>query len=114
MPPALATFDLFPRLCTTEIKQVWVTAAHLRLELVSYVGGGEISQFFRNDELKGQMQQEVAQLSADLSDLSFAQRVVQLQDLFHQVRAQGLAGLGSVPGTPIPEVAHGCHSASKR
>ena len=60
------------------------------------------------------MEQQVAQLVPDGVVVTLAQRLVQLEHLLDQVRAERLTGLRPVPGAPRPEVAHHRQSASKR
>ena len=84
------------------------------LELAGDLVAGELAQLLGDDELKGQMKQQIADLSADLVGLSFAQRVVQLQHFLDQVGTKRLPGLRPIPGAPIPQVAHHRHRASKR
>ncbi len=91
-----------------------MAAAHLRLEARRPRRPAELAALLRDDELKGQVQQQVAQLVADGAGLAFAQRVVELEHLLDQVGPQRLAGLRPVPGAAGPEVAHHRQGASKR
>jgi hypothetical protein len=91
-----------------------VPTTHLCFQLVGHLTGSELAPFLRDDELERQVKQQIAQLALDPVDLPLAQRLVELQDLFDQVGAEGLAGLSSIPGTPISQIPNGRHSASKR
>ena len=91
-----------------------MAAPHLALQLVGHVVGGELAPLLRDHELKGEVEQEVAQLARGWPRLPLAQRVVQLQHLLDQVGTERLAGLGPVPGAPRAEVAHHRQRASKR
>ena len=68
------------------------------LEPVGHVVGDELAALLGDHQLKGQVQQQVAQLVPDRVGVALAQRVVQLQHLLDQVGAQRLAGLRPVPG----------------
>jgi hypothetical protein len=111
---ALAPLDPFPRLSLTEIEQVGMTPPHLGFELLRHLPAGELPALLPNDELEGQVEQQITQLSLDLPDLAFPQGVVKLERLFHQVGPQRLPGLRPVPGTPFPKVPHHRHGTSQR
>ena len=91
-----------------------MTPAHLALESVGHVVRRELAALLGDDELQGQMEQQVAELVPDGVALALAQRVVELEHLLDQVRPERLAGLRPVPGAPGPEVAHHRQRASKR
>jgi hypothetical protein len=62
-------------------------APHLGLERVSHLIRREFASLFCNHQLEGKMEQEIAQLIANGVDISFCQGMVQLQDLFDQIRS---------------------------
>ncbi len=113
-PLPFPALDALPWLSVAQLEQVGVAPAHLVLQLAGYVVAGELAQLFGDDELKGQVKQQVADFSADLTGLSFAERVVQLQHLLDQVGPQRLAGLRPIPGAPISKFPHHRHRTSKR
>jgi hypothetical protein len=91
-----------------------MASAHLPLEPRRDVLGRELTALVGDDELEGEVEQEIAQLVPNASGIPFAQRMVQLERLLDQVRPERLSRLGPVPGTPGPEIAHHRLSASKR
>jgi hypothetical protein len=91
-----------------------MATAHLAFKLVGNLVSGELVSLFRDHQLEGEVQQEIADLAPDVLRLPFAECVVQLQHLLDQVGPQGLPGLGTVPRTPAAEVTHHRESASKR
>jgi hypothetical protein len=91
-----------------------VTALHLFLEVIGDLIGGEFAMLVRQDQLPGQMEQEVRDLVPDRSAIVVAQGLVQLEDLFDQVRPQSFPGLDPVPGAPSAEVPDHRDSTSKR
>ena len=98
----------------SQVEEVGMPASHLRLELVGHLVGGELAQLLGQDQLQGQVEQQVAQLVPDRTRVAVAERLVQLEHLLDQVGAQGLPGLGPVPGAPLAQVPHHRHRASKR
>ncbi len=114
VPPPLLALDPLPGLGVAQVEQVGVAPTHLLLEARDDVVRGELAPLLRDRQLKRQVQQEIAQLVPDGGDVRLAQRVVQLQHFLDQVRTQGLAGLGPVPGTAPAEIAHHGEGASKR
>jgi hypothetical protein len=87
---------------------------HLALELGGHLRGGELLPLFRDHQLESEVQQQVAQLTADGIARALTKRMVELQHFFDQVRAQGLPGLHPVPGTTGAKVAHHRDRTSKR
>jgi len=87
---------------------------HLGLEVVCGVVRGELPQFLGQHQLPRQVEQEVGHLLADRGRVPLPQRVVELVDLLHQVRAEGDAGLDLVPRAPVPKVGNHRHGARKR
>jgi hypothetical protein len=65
-------------------------------------------------ELERQVEQQVAQLVPDRTDLALSQRMVELEDLLDEVWAQRFPRLGAVPWTPMPEVPDHRERTSKR
>jgi hypothetical protein len=110
----LAPLETLPRLRRAELEEVGMPAPHLRLEQIGDVAGAEIAALFGNDQLKRDVQQDIAQLDPNGLGVAVAKRIVELQDFLDQVGTQGLTGLGTVPGTALPEIANHRESTSKR
>jgi hypothetical protein len=87
---------------------------HLLLEPARDRLGPELAPLFRDDDLEGDVEQQVAELLAHRAGVVVADGLVELERLFDEVRAQRLRGLRGVPRTPRPEVAHEYHGTSKR
>src|SRR3954462_5432807 len=68
--PTLSPLDSFPRLRCSLLEEMRVPAAHLGLELVGNVRSAEFIPLLGDDELKGQMQQEITELVSDALELS--------------------------------------------
>jgi hypothetical protein len=111
---AFPSLDPLPWLSVAQLKQVRVAPPHLGFELPGYLVAGKLAKLLGDDELKGQVKQQVANFSADRIGLSFAQCVVQLQYFLDQIRAKRFPGLCSIPGAPAPQLANHRHRASKR
>ena len=77
MAPAFPSLDLLPWLSVAQVEQVGVAPTHLLLQLAGYLVAGKLAQLLGDDELKGQVKQEVADFSPDLTGLSFAECVIQ-------------------------------------
>ena len=110
----LASFDMLPRCGVAQVEQVGVSPAHLGLQLAGDLLGGKLGSLFRNNQLESQVQQQVTDLAANLARLSDAQCVIQFQHLLDQVGTKRFAGLGPIPGAPVPQIPHHGHCASKR
>ncbi|MEZ4456005.1 MAG: hypothetical protein R2882_05545 [Gemmatimonadales bacterium] len=78
-PDALLVSELLPRLLGAEVEEM-VAALHLRLEIGGHVVGGELAVFFAEDQLPGEMKQEVAYLLTDGCRIAGADRMVELVD----------------------------------
>ena len=89
-------------------------APHLRDQVVRHLGGGELAQFLRQDELPGQVEQEIPHLIPEEGRVAGAERLVDFEDFLDQVGAQRLPGLGPVPGAPDTQVPDHLHGTSKR
>ena len=87
---------------------------HLLLHAADYILSTKAVGFFAQDDLKRQVEQEIAQFAADRRLIALSQCVIQLQGLFHQIGPQTLGRLRPVPGAPFSEVADQQDSASKR
>ncbi len=88
--------------------------SHLRLEEAGDFRRGGFAQLLCQDELPGEVQEEVTQLLADGLGVALAQGVIQLEELLDQVGAEGLPGLGAVPGTAAAKVPDHRHRTPKR
>ena len=95
-------------------ERVGVTAPHLLFERARDRLGIELPPLLADDDLKREMQQDVAELVTELAGIRVANRLVQLEDFFHQVGTQRLAGLSAVPRTTRAQVSHECERASNR
>jgi hypothetical protein len=60
------------------------------------------------------MQEQVAQLVAHRFGIVRLNRVIELEGFFDQIGTECLRGLGPVPRTPLPQLAHESQSTSKR
>ena len=87
---------------------------HLPLHRLGYVLRGELAVLLGQNQLPGEVKQEVAQLVANESGVAFTERVVELQHLLHEVRAERLPGLLSVPRAAHAQIAHHDERSSKR
>ena len=88
--------------------------AAIRSEVAGGILGRELQPFLSQHELPGEVEQQVGYLAPDRRRISRADRLVQLVDLFDQVRPERVAGLNPIPGAPHPEVPDHRHRASKR
>ena len=66
------------------------------------------------DQLPGQVKQQIRHLFADGGRITLRDGMVQLEHLLEQVRTDGLAGLDPVPGAALAEIPDHRQSASKR
>jgi len=73
----------------------------------------ELAPLFPDDDLKREVQQQVAQLVAQCVGIVPAQRLVELECLFNEVRAERGASLRAVPGTAGAQVADQREGASQ-
>src|SRR3989441_10386611 len=65
----------------------------------------EFAPFRSDHDLEREVQQEIAQLIAQLGGLAVLERLIELERFFDQVGAQRLARLGVVPGTTRAQIA---------
>ncbi len=86
---------------------------HLLLDRVREILGAEATGLFCQDDLEGDVQQQVAEFGPNRVRI-VGDRVVQLESLFDEIRPQALGGLGGVPGTPFAQFPHEFDNASKR
>jgi hypothetical protein len=114
VPLALTALDPLPWLGLSQVEQMRMAPAHLAFQLIGHGSGSEVTLLFGDDELKRQVEQQIAQLSPDLTDIAFTESVIQLQDFLDQVWSQCFTGLGPIPGTSFPEVPNHRHGAPKR
>ena len=104
-----------PGLCGAEVEEVRVAPLHLGAPGLSATSRrGELSQLLGEDQLPGQVQEEIPHLVPQLGRISGADGLVHLEHFLDQVGAQGVPGLGPVPGAPDAEVPDHLHGASKR
>jgi hypothetical protein len=87
---------------------------HLLLDSPRHVFGAEGTGLFGEDDLKGEVKGEIAQLVLDLGDVACGDRLIQLEHLFDQIRAQRFAGLGRVPRATLSKIPDQFNDASKR
>ena len=74
----------------------------------------ELAGFLTEHDLKREVEHQVSELVFDLGEMASPDGLVELQDFFDQIGAQGFARLCRVPGTAFSEVAHQLDHASKR
>ena len=91
-----------------------VAALHLGLEVGGGLVRGELAELLGQHQLPGEVEQEIADLAADLGRVAFADGMIELVDFFEEIGPERLAGLHPIPGAPVPEIAHHPHGASKR
>jgi hypothetical protein len=87
---------------------------HLHLQLGGHILRGKFAALATNDELEGEVEQEIAELIANGGDAAFGQRLIQLEHLLDQVRPKCFASLCPIPGTPPPQITDHCHGTTKR
>src|SRR2546422_9927608 len=86
---------------------------HLLFQCARHRRSVELATFLPDHDLKREVQQQVAQLVAQLGGLAVRERLIELQRFFDQVGAQRLARLGVVPGTTRAEIADEREGAGK-
>ena len=86
---------------------------HFRFEGARHGLRVEFAPFLSDHDLERQVQQQIAQLVAQLRGLAVLECLIELQRFFDQIRAQRLARLGVVPGAARPQVAHQCERAGE-
>ncbi len=69
---------------------------------------------FADDDLKREMQQQVAQLVAHRLGIVGLDRVIELERFFDQIGTERLRALRAVPRATLPQFAHESQSTSKR
>jgi len=87
---------------------------HLRDDGIGDVFGAKRTGLFTEDDLERHVEQDVAELLLDRVAIVAGQCLIQLQDLFDEVRTQGGTRLLAIPRTAVTQVAHEFHDASKR
>ena len=83
-----------------------MAALHLAHDAIGDVVRRGLAPLLRDDELPGQVEQEVAEFLADRVGIFLAQRVVELEHFLDQVGTQRLPRLRAIPGAPHPQVLH--------
>src|SRR5437879_8043120 len=78
---------------------------HFRFEGARHGLRVEFAPFLSDYDLEREVQQQIAQLVAQLGGLAVLEGLIELQRFFDQVRAQRLARLGMVPGTTRAQIA---------
>jgi hypothetical protein len=111
LAPPLSALDAFPGLRVTQLEQMRMTPAHLRFELLDHARRSELLTLLAEHKLEGEMQQQIAELSADLVDVALAQCLVQLEGFLYEIGSKCFPGLGPVPGASLSEVPNHFHRA---
>jgi hypothetical protein len=81
-------------------------ALHLRDEALGDVVQSERAAFLRDDGVKEDLEQQVAQLFPQPGIVAREERVIHFVCFLDEVRAQRLMRLGGVPLTAPPQIAH--------
>ncbi len=89
-------------------------APHLLLESTRDRFRVELMLFLPDHDLKREVQQQVAQLVAQLRRRAVFERLIELQRFFDQVGAQRRTRLRLVPGTARAQIAHQRERAGQR
>src|SRR5439155_10888465 len=95
-------------------EQVRMPPPHLLLKRVRHHFRIELRPLLRNDDLKREMQEQVAELVAHRLGIIGLNRVIELERFFDEVGTECLWSLYSVPGTALSQLAHESRSTSKR
>ncbi len=107
-------FQRFPRFLRAKIEEVRMAPLHLGLEIRGHLVRRELGLLLRQDQLPGQMQEQVSHFPADLSAIAAGDGVVEFVDFLDQVGTEGFPGLDSIPRAPFPKIGHHRHCAPKR
>jgi hypothetical protein len=91
-----------------------MSSPHLRLERARHGFRVEQGAFFGDHDLEREVEQEIAELVAQLDGVVAADRLIELEDFFYEVRAQRRRGLRAIPRAPLAQVADECEGAPKR
>src|SRR5439155_958009 len=115
----LAPFDeLPPRVIVaadpTLAEEIRMPPPHLLLECARDDFRVELRPLFRDDDLKREMQQQVAQLVAHRFGIVGLDRLIELERFLDQIGTECLRALRAVPRTPLSQLAHESQSTSKR
>ena len=97
-----------------QLKEVWVPLLHLRDDRVGDVLGSKRAGLFTQHDLECHVQEDVAELLFDRVGIAGGERVIQLEDLFNQIRAQRRSGLLAIPRAAVSQVTHQFYDTSKR
>ena len=102
-PPGLHGFPVLPIAAAIQVR---MPLTHLLNERAGHVVRVELPILLGDHRVKQHLEQQVAQLLAQVRDVSRSQRVIELVGLFHEVRAQRLVRLRAVPVAAGSEIAH--------
>lgn len=87
---------------------------HLRFDRAGDIFGAEVAGLLTDGDLEGEVEHEIAEFVPDFDQVASGNRLVQLEDLFHQIGAQRFTGLGGIPGAAFSEIPDQLDHASKR
>ncbi len=73
----------------------------------------ELPALLADHDLEREVEQQVAELVAQRGGVAVRERLIELEDLFDEIRTQRLGSLGAVPGTAGSEIAHERESAGE-
>ena len=82
-------------------EDVRMPADHLVVDALNNIADIEAPCLLGQTRMKDDLKQEIAQLFRELPRVAGVERVQHFICLFHQIRAQGLVGLLSVPGAAV-------------
>ena len=101
---ALGVWNPFLVLPVSE--QMRVPADHLLLEASVNRTGVQVALLLSDDDLEGEVEQEVAELGFERVDVTITDRIDDFVGLLEKVRYQGLCCLIAIPRTLHPEEAY--------
>jgi hypothetical protein len=91
-----------------------VPAPHFALDGAHEVLGAELPALLGEYDLERDVKHHVPEFLANPPPLAETDGVVELHRLLDEVRSEGGRGLGGIPRTPTPKVAHQGDDAPKR
>jgi hypothetical protein len=103
---SLLRLHLLPRLLGAFAVEVRMPALHLRDEGRGDVVHRELALFFGEYRVEENLQQQVAELFAQLGWVAGANGIIYFVRFFYEIRTQRLVGLRRVPLAPRAQVAH--------